>query len=90
LTPPREKQVWAFNTIAKTGERGGDTWGKNSDYVRAGGETWITGSYDPATNLTYWGTAQAKPWMPASRGMTTSDKASTRVPLLHSTSIAAS
>jgi len=35
------KQVWAFNTIAKTGERGGDTWGKNSDYVRAGGETWI-------------------------------------------------
>ena len=37
---------------------------------RAGGETWITGSYDPDLNLTYWGTAQAKPWMPASRGMT--------------------
>ena len=69
------KPAWAFNTIAKSGERGGDTWGKNSDYVRAGGETWITGSYDPATNMTYWGTAQAKPWMPASRGMTTNDKA---------------
>ena len=69
------KPAWSFNTIAKTGERGGDTWGKNSDYVRAGGETWITGSFDPATNMTYWGTAQAKPWMPASRGMTTSDKA---------------
>jgi alcohol dehydrogenase (cytochrome c) len=69
------KPAWAFNTIAKTGEPGGDTWGKNSDYVRAGGETWITGSFDPATNLTYWGVAQAKPWMPASRGMTTNDKA---------------
>src|SRR5262245_28470020 len=69
------KPAWAFNTIAKTGERGGDTWGKNNDYVRAGGETWITGSFDPATNMTYWGTAQAKPWMPASRGMTTNDKA---------------
>ena len=32
-------------------------------------ETWITGSYDPDLNLTYWGTTQAKPWMPASRGM---------------------
>jgi alcohol dehydrogenase (cytochrome c) len=69
------KFLWKFNTIAKSGEPGGDTWGKNNDYLRAGGETWITGSFDPATNLTYWGTAQAKPWMPASRGMTTNDKA---------------
>lgn len=69
------KPAWTFNTIAKSGERGGDTWGKNNDYVRGGGETWITGSFDPATNLTYWGVAQAKPWMPASRGMTTNDKA---------------
>lgn len=69
------KVAWAFNTIAKNSEPGGDTWGKNSDYVRAGGETWITGSFDPATNMTYWGVAQAKPWMPASRGMTTNDKA---------------
>jgi alcohol dehydrogenase (cytochrome c) len=36
--------------------------------MRAGGETWIAGSYDPDLNLTYWGIAQAKPWMPASRG----------------------
>ena len=35
---------------------------------RAGVETWITGSYDPDLNLTYWGTAQAKPWMRVSRG----------------------
>ena len=67
--------AWKFNTVPKSAERGGDTWGRNNDYVRAGGETWITGSFDPATNLTYWGVAQAKPWMPASRGMTTNDKA---------------
>ena len=36
--------------------------------MRAGGETWITGSYDPDLNQTYWGVAQAKPWMRASRG----------------------
>jgi alcohol dehydrogenase (cytochrome c) len=45
------------------------------DLYRAGGESWITGSYDPELNLTYWGTAQAKPWMPASRGMKTEDAA---------------
>jgi alcohol dehydrogenase (cytochrome c) len=42
---------------------------------RGGGETWIAGSYDPDLNLTYWGTAQPKPWVPASRGMTALDKA---------------
>lgn len=62
------KEVWRFYTIAKTGELGGDTWGPLSDLFRAGGETWITGSYDPDLNLTYWGTAQAKPWMRPSRG----------------------
>jgi alcohol dehydrogenase (cytochrome c) len=69
------KQVWKFQTIATSGQRGGDTWGKQSDVFRAGAETWITGSYDPASNLTFWGTAQAKPWMPVSRGMTTNEKA---------------
>jgi alcohol dehydrogenase (cytochrome c) len=68
------RQVWRFNTVAKTGEPGGDSWGALSDLYRAGGETWITGSYDPELNLTYWGTAQAKPWMPVSRGMKTTDK----------------
>ena len=42
---------------------------------RAGGDTWITGTYDPALNLTYWGVAQPKPWVPASRRMTVRDKA---------------
>ena len=62
------KLIWKFYTIAKEGEPGGDTWGTLPNMFRAGGETWITGSYDPELNLTYWGTAQSKPWMRASRG----------------------
>jgi len=62
------KQLWKFATIATEGEAG-KTWGALSTLFRAGGETWITGSYDPDTNLTFWGTAQAKPWMPVSRGL---------------------
>jgi len=69
------KQLWKFNTIAREGEPGGDTWGNVPDMFRAGGETWITGSYDPDLNLTYWGVAQAKPWVPASRGNSVFDKA---------------
>ncbi len=62
------KEVWRFRTVALEGEPGGDTWGTLANTFRAGVETWITGSYDPDLNLTFWGTAQAKPWMRASRG----------------------
>ncbi len=71
--PDTGEQRWRFVTIALEGEPGGDSWGDLPNLYRAGGETWITGSYDPDLNLTYWGTAQAKPWMPASRGMGSRD-----------------
>jgi alcohol dehydrogenase (cytochrome c) len=67
------EQRWRFVTVALSDQPGGDTWGDLPDLYRAGGETWITGSFDPDLNLTYWGTAQAKPWMPASRGMGSRD-----------------
>jgi alcohol dehydrogenase (cytochrome c) len=66
--------LWRFHTIAEAGEPGGDTWGDLDNIYRKGGETWITGSYDPELNLTYWGTAQAKPWSPASRHMSIFDE----------------
>lgn len=69
------KLLWKFHTVARTGEPGGDTWGPVPDMMRAGGDTWIVGSYDPTLDLTYWGVAQAKPWMPASRGNTVADAA---------------
>ncbi len=62
------KEVWRTSTIARPGEPGGDSWGELPLSFRAGSDAWIPGSYDPATNLLYWGTAQAKPWARAVRG----------------------
>ena len=62
------KPLWRFETILKKGQPGGESWGDLPDRLRAGGDTWITGSYDPELKLTYWGIAQPKPWMRASRG----------------------
>lgn len=69
------KLLWKFYTVAREGTPGGETWGKLSNMFRAGGETWITGSYDPDLDLMYWGVAQPKPWFPVSRSMTVFDKA---------------
>jgi alcohol dehydrogenase (cytochrome c) len=66
--------AWKFQTIARTGQPGGDTWGELPDLLRAGGDTWITGSYDPEMNQTYWGVSQAKPWLRVSRGAKPGDK----------------
>jgi alcohol dehydrogenase (cytochrome c) len=60
------KEVWRFNTVPGPGEPGYETWldknGKPSqDYIHGGAPIWVTGSYDPATNLTMWGTGNAGP-----------------------------
>ncbi|NIO38926.1 MAG: PQQ-dependent dehydrogenase, methanol/ethanol family [Burkholderiales bacterium] len=31
-------------------------------YKTGGGGTWVTGTYDPETNLTFWGTGNPGPW----------------------------
>ncbi len=67
------ERLWQWNPIAQSGDPGGDSWGNINDIFRAGGETWIAGSYDPVLNLTYWGTAQQKPWAPPSRHMSIHD-----------------
>jgi len=69
------KPLWKFQTVARGTQPGAETWGKLADNLRVGGETWIAGSYDPDLDLTYWGVAQAKPWMRASRGTTNFDNA---------------
>jgi alcohol dehydrogenase (cytochrome c) len=68
------KQVWRFYTVPRQGEPGSETWGNLPMTFRGGGDTWITGSYDPELNLTYWGVAQAKPWNFLSRKLTLLDK----------------
>lgn len=62
------KLAWKFTTVALQGAAGGETWNNLPDNKRAGGETWIPGTYDPDLNLMYWGTAQAKPWRRDMRG----------------------
>ena len=64
---------WRFHTTAGSDQPGGNTWADVPDYLRAGGDTWITGSYDPGLDLVYFGVAQAKPWAAVSRGMTIGD-----------------
>jgi alcohol dehydrogenase (cytochrome c) len=54
------KEVWRFNTIPGPGEAGHDTWGGDS-WRRGGGPVWLTGSYDPDLNLTYWGIGNPSP-----------------------------
>ena len=60
------KEVWRFNTVPGPGEAGYETWlgkdGKpNESYLHGGAPIWVTGSYDPDTNLTLWGTGNAGP-----------------------------
>ena len=61
-------EVWRTATIARPGDPGGDTWGDLPLRHRAGVDSWIPGSYDPATGLIYWSTSQAKPWSRVTRG----------------------
>ena len=61
------RELWRTSTVARPGEPGGDTWGDLPMLFRGGGDAWITGSYDPDLNLTYWGVSQAKPWAQVSR-----------------------
>jgi alcohol dehydrogenase (cytochrome c) len=60
------KEVWRTYTIPAPGEPGGDTW-PGETYKHGGGSVWITGTYDPDTKLSYWGTGNAAPWMPDTR-----------------------
>lgn len=56
------EMLWKTHTIPGPGEPGNETW--PGDTWRTGGASiWVTGSYDPETNLTYWGTGNGSPWM---------------------------
>ena len=54
------QQQWRFNTIPGPGEVGHETW-ENDAWQSGGGGTWITGSYDPSTDLLYWGVGNPSP-----------------------------
>ena len=53
---------WRWYVEPDPGEPGSETWPKDSDAIRhGGGMTWMTGTYDPALNLVYWGTGNPNP-----------------------------
>jgi alcohol dehydrogenase (cytochrome c) len=54
------KQAWRFDTIPKPGEPGHETW-RDRDWEHGSAAVWVTGSYDPDLNLTYWGTGNPGP-----------------------------
>ena len=54
------KEAWRFYTIPGPGEAGHESWAGDS-WKRGGGSVWVTGSYDPDLNLTYWGIGNAGP-----------------------------
>jgi alcohol dehydrogenase (cytochrome c) len=53
---------WKWNSTPEPGQPGSETWPKDSDAIRhGGGMTWMTGTYDPALNLLYWGIGNPNP-----------------------------
>jgi alcohol dehydrogenase (cytochrome c) len=51
------KEVWRFNTIARPGTPGGETWNDLPIDDRSGGSVWHQGTYDPELNLIFYGIA---------------------------------
>jgi alcohol dehydrogenase (cytochrome c) len=58
------KRLWLKYTIPAPGEPGSETWkDKTNAWQTGGGAVWVTGTYDPATNQTIWGTGNPVPMM---------------------------
>jgi alcohol dehydrogenase (cytochrome c) len=57
------KEAWRTYTVPAPGEPGSETWPANDAWKTGGGSVWVTGNYDPETNLTFWGTGNGGPWM---------------------------
>jgi alcohol dehydrogenase (cytochrome c) len=56
------KLLWRKFTIPAPGEPGSETWkGTTNAWQTGGAAVWVTGTYDPATNQTFWGTGNPVP-----------------------------
>jgi len=56
------KVLWRKFTIPAPGEPGSETWKGNTNAWQTGGAAvWVTGTYDPDTNQTIWGTGNPVP-----------------------------
>ncbi len=60
FAPEDGNLIWRFDTIAKPGEPGHETWPGDSWEI-GGVSPWTTGSYDSELDLVYWGTGNPTP-----------------------------
>lgn len=54
------KEAWRLYTVPSAGDKATETWLGDS-YKYGSATTWVTGSYDPSTNLIFWGTGNPGP-----------------------------
>lgn len=57
------KELWKTYMIPAPGEPGSETWPEGDQWKTGGASVWVTANYDPATNLSFWGTGNGGPWM---------------------------
>ncbi len=57
------KERWRTFMVPAPGEPGSETWPKGDQWKRGGASVWVSGNYDHATNLSFWGTSNGGPWM---------------------------
>ena len=50
------QEAWRFNTVARPGQPGGDSWNGAPVNERYGAGVWTSGSYDAKRNLLFFGT----------------------------------
>jgi alcohol dehydrogenase (cytochrome c) len=62
LDPKTGELKWRTYPIPAPGEPGSETWKDNHNaWQTGGGAFYVTGSYDPGSNLTYWGSGNPSP-----------------------------
>ena len=61
--PETGEELWRTYTVPAPGEPGSETWPQGEQWKNGGGSVWVTGNYDPATNLAFWGVGNGGPWM---------------------------
>ena len=61
--PESGKELWRTFMVPAPGEPGSETWPTGDQWKTGGAPVWVTGNYDPETNLAFWGTGNGGPWM---------------------------
>ena len=59
--PETGKERWRTYTVPAPGEPGSETWPAGDQWKTGGAPVWVTGNYDPDTNIAYWGAGNGGP-----------------------------